>query len=296
MAEGKSQAGTIRVGIAGWNFAEWRGEFYPKGLPQKQELHYAGRALRTIEINSTFYGPQKPESVAGWAAEVPDAFRFPVKGTQTVTHLKKLNDVEVPLANFFASGILNLGEKLGPFVWQLPPNLGFNADKVEAFLKLLPQDTAALEALAEKHDDRVKAPLTSHPGATTIRHAMEVRHRSFADPAFLALLRRYNVALVTADTAEWPTMDLTADFAYLRLQGAPGSDRYSDADLDLWAARLKALSEGADLPEGRFIDPASAPDDGKPREVFAYFVSTDKIHAPKNAMAIMRRLGLEAYS
>ncbi|HVW93371.1 MAG TPA: DUF72 domain-containing protein, partial [Devosia sp.] len=281
--------GTIRIGIAGWNFPDWRGEFYPKGLPQKQELHFAARALRTIEINSTFYGLPKPESVAAWAAEVPADFRFPVKGPQTVTHIKKLNDVELPLANFFASGILALGEKLGPFVWQLPPNLGFNRDRMETFLNLLPHDAAALKRLAAKHDDRIKAPVLEHAGAVTIRHAIEVRHKSFADPAFLDLLRAHDVALVTADTAEWPTMDLTAGFAYLRLQGAPGSDHYSEADLDLWAARLKALAEGADLPEGRFIGGAAS--DGKPRDVFAYFVSTDKVHAPRNAMAIMQRLG-----
>ena len=284
-------SGSIRIGIAGWNFPEWRGEFYPKGLPQKQELGYASRALRSIEINSTFYSHQKPASFAAWAAETPGDFRFSIKGHQLVTHLKRLKEVEVPLANFFASGVLALGDRLGPFVWQLPPNLGFDAARMETFFALLPQTPDALVALAGKHDERVKGePFLETAGVGPIRHAVEVRHKGFAEPAFLALLRRYNIALVTADTAEWPGMDVTADFAYLRLQGAPGEDHYSEADLDLWAARLAALADGSALPGGRFVDAAAG--DGKARDVFAYFVSTDKVHAPRNAMAVMRRLGL----
>lgn len=283
--------GEIRIGIAGWNFADWRGEFYPKGLPQKQELAFASKALRTIEINGTFYGYQKPESFAAWAKETPDGFRFTVKGHQLVTHLKRLKDVEIPLANFFASGPLALGKKLGPFVWQLPPNLSYDADRMEAFLALLPKTPAALAALANKHDERLKAPPFLDIGEiATVRHAIEVRHRSFADPAFIAQMRKYNVALVTADTDDWPTMDVTADFAYLRLQGAPGKDRYEDKELDLWGARLKALSEGSPVPEASLVD--SPPSKGTPRDVFAYFVSTDKVHAPRNAMYVMERLGL----
>jgi uncharacterized protein YecE (DUF72 family) len=284
-------AGAIRIGIAGWNFAEWRGEFYPKGLPQKQELAFASKALRTIEINGTFYSYQKPESFAAWAKETPDTFRFTVKGHQLVTHLKRLKEVEIPLANFFASGPLALGKKLGPFVWQLPPNLSYDADRMEAFLSLLPKTPAALVALAGKHDERLKAPPFLDIGEiTTVRHAIEVRHKSFADPAFVAQMRKRNVALVTADTDDWPTMDVTADFAYLRLQGAPGKERYEDAELDLWAARLKALSEGSAMPETRLVD--TPPSAGAPRDVFAYFVSTDKVHAPRNAMYLMQQLGL----
>ena len=241
----------IRLGIAGWNFAEWRGEFYPKGLPQKQELHYASRALGTIEINSTFYGHQKPESFAAWAAEAPESFRFSVKGHQVITHIKRLKEVAQPLANFFGSGVLALGARLGPFVWQLPPNMLFDAERLETFLALLPRTPAALQEIAAKADGAKHPPFTEMTGISTVRHALEVRHKSFADPALPALLARYNVALVTADTAEWPTMDLTADFAYLRLQGAPGSDHYEDADLDRWADRLQAIAGG-----GR---PASAP-------------------------------------
>jgi uncharacterized protein YecE (DUF72 family) len=286
-------AGTIRIGIAGWNFADWRGVFYPKGLPQKQELNYASRALGTIEINSTFYGHQKPQSFAGWAAEAPAGFRFSVKGHQLVTHLKKLKDVEVPLANFFASGVLALGKKLGPFVWQLPGNLGFDAARMEAFLELLPKTPDALINLAGRADGRLKTePFLELEGITGIRHAVEVRHKGFADPAFLKLLEKHNVALVSADTADWPTMDVTADFAYLRLQGAPGSDHYSEAELDRWAERLRALADGKPVPYGQWL--GGGPTNGQPRDVFAYFVSTDKVHAPANAMAVMRRLGLSA--
>jgi uncharacterized protein YecE (DUF72 family) len=283
--------GTIRIGIAGWNFAPWRGEFYPEGLPQKQELDYASRALRTIEINSTFYRHQSPASFAGWAAATPAGFRFSVKGHQLVTHLKKLKDVEIPLANFFGSGVLALGEKLGPFVWQLPGNLGFDMGRLEAFLELLPKAPDALINLAARGDERLgHAPFLELNGIAGIRHALEVRHKGFADPAFLKLLEKHNVALVTADTAEWPTMDVTADFAYLRLQGAPGGDHYSEADLDRWADRLRALAEGQPVPDGTWLN--APPADGRPRDVFAYFVSTDKVHAPANAMAMMRRLGL----
>ncbi len=284
--------GKIHLGIAGWNFAEWRGEFYPKGLPQKQELHFASRALGTIEINSTFYGPQKPESFANWAASTPVGFRFSIKGPQLVTHLKKLKDVEIPLANFFASGVLALGEKLGPFIWQLPGNLGFDPARLETFLALLPKTPDELLKLAEKYDDRLKTPaFLDLDGISTIRHSIEVRHAGFADPRFLSLLRQHNVALVTADTAEWPTLDVTADFAYLRLQGAPGKDHYAAADLDLWADRLRGLSAGQASDGGQWLDAPLG--DGKPRDVFAYFVSTDKVHAPRNAMAVMQLLGLQ---
>jgi uncharacterized protein YecE (DUF72 family) len=283
--------GTTRLGIAGWNFADWRGEFYPKGLPQKQELHYASRALGTIEINSTFYGHQKAESFAAWAAETPEAFRFSVKGHQGITHIKRLKEVDEALSFFFGSGVMALGKRLGPFVWQLPPNMKFDAERIERFFGLLPQTPEALVDIARRAVSERRTLVADATGIDTVRHAIEVRNTSFADPAFIALARQYNVALVTADTKDWPAMDVTADFAYLRLQGAPGNDHYEEADLDGWAARLKALSAGTALPDGKFVGEAAG--DGKPRDVFAYFVSTDKVHAPRNAMAVMHRLGLE---
>lgn len=279
----------IRLGIAGWNFAEWRGEFYPKGLTQRRELAYASRALGSIEINATFYSHQKPESFAAWAAETPEDFCFSVKGHQVVTHIKRLKDVAQPLANFFGSGVLALGPRLGPFVWQLPPNLTFDPERIETFLALLPRTVPDLAAMAARADGAKRPPYADATGVSAVRHALEVRHKSFAVPEFVGLLRRHNVALVTADTAEWPTLDVTADFAYLRLQGAPGAERYEPAERDAWADRLAALARGETPSGAPLLAPPAAV---TPRDVFAYFVSTDKVHAPGNAMAVMERLGL----
>ncbi len=284
-------AGSIRLGTAGWVFEPWRQSFYPKGLPQKQELSHAAALLGNIEINATFYSHQKAASFANWAAQTPESFVFTVKGHQLVTHLKKLKDVEIPLANFFASGVLALGEKLGPFCWQLPGNLSYDATRLETFLALLPKTPAELVALAGRADDRLKTPpYLDATGVASVRHAIEVRHASFATPEFLAQLRAHNVALVAADTAEWPYFDQTADFAYLRLQGAPGADSYGAAERNQRASWLRDLAEGR--------SPAGAPVIGPPetvppaRDVHAFFVSTDKEHAPHNARAVMATLAL----
>lgn len=279
----------IRLGIAGWVYEPWRGEFYPAALTQKQELAYASARLGVIEINATFRANQKPSSFQKWAAETPEGFVFSVKGPQLVTHIKRLKDVEGPLANFFASGPLALGSRLGPFVWQLPPGLKYEEERMRGFLELLPKNAAELAAFGARHDERQKSePFLSTEATGPIRHAIEVRHESFVDAGFLAMLRQHNVALVTADTAEWPYMDTTADFAYCRLQGPPGGDRYDEAGLDLWAARLQAMASGNPVPDAKLLGPA----DHRPREVLALFVSTDKEHAPRNARSIMARLGL----
>jgi uncharacterized protein YecE (DUF72 family) len=282
-------SGKIRTGIAGWVFADWRGgAFYPEGLPQKQELAFASAALGIIEINATFRALQKPQSFRNWAGETPDGFMFSVKGPQLITHIKRLKDVEEPLANFLASGPLALGARLGPFVWQLPPNLSYDAARMEGFLGLLPRTAEDAAALAARHTDRVPAPHLETEGVGAVRHAVEVRHESFANPDFIAQLRHHNVALVAADTAEWPTLDLTADFAYCRLQGAPGRDRYEPGDLDRWAERIAAWSAGTPMTDGPFVlAPETEP---APRDVFAIFVSTDKVHAPRNARALLERL------
>ncbi len=284
-------AGTIRIGIAGWVFEPWRGEFYPKGLVQKEELRYASTALGAIEINATFRTNQAPKSFLKWKAESAADFVFSVKGPQFITHIRRLKDVEAPLANFFASGVLALGEKLGPIVWQLPPTLAYEPDRMEGFFAQLPRTPEAAAALGTRHDDKLKGePYLGTDGVPPIRHAIEVRHKSFAVPEFLAQLKSHNVALVTADTAEWPYLDPTADFAYGRLQGAPGKDSYAEADLDLWAERARRLRDGLPLNEGPHIGP-SAESPGA-RDVFLFFVSTDKVHAPRNAMALMQRLGI----
>jgi uncharacterized protein YecE (DUF72 family) len=282
-------AGTIRLGTAGWVFEPWRKTFYPEGLKQKDELAYASRHLGNIEINATFYSHQKPESFANWSAATPDDFVFAVKGHQLVTHIKRLKDVEIPLANFFASGVLALGSKLGPFCWQLPGNSKYDPDRMETFLSLLPQTPDALVELARKGDFDKREPYLDATGITTVRHAIEVRHDSFADPRFIAQLRAHSVALVVADTAEFPFIDQTADFAYARLQGAPGAEAYTPAERDMRADWLRAWSEGQPV-DGRYITAPEA--NPPPRDVHAFFVSTDKEHAPQNARAVMARLGL----
>ena len=249
--------------MAGWVFPEWRnGRFYPEGLKQKDELSWASRHVTAIEINSTFYQNQKPASFENWASQTPEDFVFTVKGHQVVTHIKRLKEVEQPLEFFFKS-IESLGKRLGAVCWQLPGNFKFDAERVEGFLKLLPKD---------------------------IRQAIEVRSKTFADPVFIELLRAHNVALVIADTADWPYVDQTADFTYCRLQGAPGSDHYEPGQIDAWAKRFKALSDGK-LPDGAFVVPQKG---AQPeRDVFAYFVSTDKPNAPRHALTIQERLKIK---
>jgi uncharacterized protein YecE (DUF72 family) len=248
--------------MAGWIFPEWRhGQFYPEGLKQKDELHWASRHVTAIEINSTFYQNQKPASFEAWAAQTPGNFVFTVKGHQAVTHIKRLKEVEQPV-EFFFNSIAALGKRLGAVCWQLPPNFKFDLARIEAFFKLLPRH---------------------------IRQAIEVRSAAFANPEFVDLLRAHNVALVTADTKDWPYYDQTADFTYCRLQGPPGAERYSASELDAWAGRIKALSEGKTI-EGPVI--AAASGKAPQRDVFAYFVSTDKPNAPRNALAIQERLGI----
>lgn len=270
-----SKTGTIRTGTAGWVFAPWRGTFFPEGLVQKKELNYASKHLTSIEINSTFRGSQKPESFAKWAAETPESFQFSVKGPQLVTHIKRLKNVTEALAGFFASGPLALGTRLGPFIWQLPPNLAYDAPSFTDFVKGLPRDIEAYLALASRADGAKAPPYLDANGLKTFRHAVEMRHPSFDTPEIDALLREHNVARVIADTMENPRRDLTADFAYCRLQGPakPDATGYEDADLDDLATTIAGWRNAG-------ID------------TYAYFVHEDKLHAPANAMALSAKLGI----
>jgi uncharacterized protein YecE (DUF72 family) len=284
----------IRIGTSGWTYEGWRGKFYPKGLPARAQLPHAARQFNALEINGTFYGMQRPAAFAAWANAVPDGFVFAVKGSRYITHMLKLKGIETALANFFASGPLALGEKLGPILWQFPPQLRFDPARFENFLSLLPRDTVAAAATGRRHDDRLKAPAYLKPGRRRpVRHAVEIRHESFRDVAFIELLRRERVALVCADTVEWPLlMDLTADFVYCRLHGSRElyNSGYTRRELDVWAKRVEAWSTGAPMRDGAFVTPPIR--DGRRRDVFLFFDNTDKLKAPGDARALMRRLGM----
>ncbi|MEG6508249.1 DUF72 domain-containing protein [Methyloligella sp. 2.7D] len=287
--------GDIRIGISGWTYKPWRGVFYPDGLTQKRELEYASRQFRSIEINGTFYGLQRPESFARWREETPEGFVFSVKAPRYITHLRRLREVEAPVANFLASGLFNLKEKLGPILWQFPPNMKFEAERFEDFFKLLPHDTQAASKLAKRHDDKVTGRAVLTPDKSRpMRHAVEIRHDSFRNPAFVALLRKYRIALVCADTVDWPRlMDVTADFIYCRLHGSEElyASGYDDEALKDWARRIRAWAKGGEPKDAeRVCGEADLRKTG--RDVFVYFDNDRKVLAPKNAETLAKRLGI----
>jgi uncharacterized protein YecE (DUF72 family) len=273
---------TVRIGISGWTYPRWRGTFYPRGLPQRQELRYAAERMNSVEINGSFYSLQRRSSFEAWAASVPEDFVFAVKGGRFITHMKKLSGIETPLANFLASGVLALDQKLGPILWQLPPSLGFNADRMDAFLAQLPRSAGSAAEIATHHDQRIPddRALTKavHP-RYRLRHAIEPRHESFRTPEFYRLLRRYKMALVISDNpGKWPIFtEITTDLMYLRLHGHDQLyvSGYSDHELDEWAAKIRSWTErGCD--------------------VYVYFDNDAKVHAPFDAMSLMERLGVRA--
>jgi uncharacterized protein YecE (DUF72 family) len=289
-----SGSGTVRIGISGWTYAPWRGNFYPPGLLQADELSYASRQVDTIEINGTFYGLQRPDAFARWYDETPEGFVFAVKGPRFITHIRRLHEVETPLANFFASGVLRLEEKLGPVLWQFPPSFRFSPERLDHFFALLPRDTEAAAALAEHRSEW----LAERAWARTerrreLRHAIEIRHQSFLDPAFIALLRRHRVALVFADSVAWPyAEDVTADFVYLRLHGSEElyASGYSDEALDHWATRIKLWAEGLEPNDARLIAPEVGPAPQGAHDVFAYFDNDAKVRAPVDARSLRSRV------
>lgn len=282
----------IRIGVSGWTYTPWRGNFYPGGLRQKDELSYAASQFKAIEINGTFYGMQVPQNFARWAAAVPDDFVFAVKGPRYLTHMLQLTRIEAPLANFFASGPLALGHKLGPILWQFPARFAFDPDRLRRFFDMLPRTHAAAARLATRHDHRLRAaPHLDIVDDLPIRHAIEIRHPGFREPRFIDLLRRHDVALVCADTVDWPLlMDLTADFAYCRLHGSTElyKSRYSRAEIERWARRVAAWAGGRRMADGNFV--AAPLDDGKRRDVYVFFDNTDKLQAPDNARELMQAL------
>ena len=267
----------IRVGISGWRYEPWRGVFYPEGLAQRRELEFCGAHFPTVEINGSFYSLQRPEYYEAWYRETPPGFVFAVKGSRYITHMLRLANVEKPLANFYASGIFALREKLGPFLWQFPEMFRFKPERLAAFFRLLPRSTKQALALARKRDARLtgRARL-SIDADRPLRHAVEVRHASFVNDDFIALLKEHGIGLVVADTAgRWPRMfDVTADFVYVRLHGDKiiYTSGYTSRALDEWAARIRAWHRRAD--------------------VYVYFDNDVKVRAPYDAQALMRKLGL----
>jgi uncharacterized protein YecE (DUF72 family) len=259
----------IYVGTGGWTFEPWRGVFYPKDLTQKRELEYASRKLTSIEINGTFYGSQKPESFAKWHDETSDDFVFALKGPRFATNRKVLAEGASSVERFLNSGILELKDKLGPINWQFAASKKFDAADFEGFLKLLPK---------------------THEGRA-LRHAVEVRHDSFKSPDFVALVRDYGVAVITAADSEYPQIaDVTAPFVYARIMGTVEREKagYSKKQLDLWAARAKTWSAGGAPKDLEAVAPHKAGKGG--RDVFLYVISGHKERNPAAAMAIIERL------
>jgi uncharacterized protein YecE (DUF72 family) len=285
--------GRVRIGISGWRYPPWRGVFYPEKLTHKRELGYASSIFPSVEINGTFYSLQRPENFANWAAATPDDFVFAVKGSRFITHMKRLRNIRAPLANFLASGLLRLGPKLGPILWQFPPQMRFNPEVFEAFLRLLPRDTESAAALARRHDKRVSGRASMKIDANRrIRHAVEIRHASFVTPSFVEMLREHDVALVCADTVAWPRlMDLTSDFIYCRLHGSEELyvSGYDDQALDQWAARVHAWCRGSEPADAERVIQADAPK-LPARDVYVYFDNDAKVRAPFDAQGLIARV------
>jgi uncharacterized protein YecE (DUF72 family) len=267
-----------RVGISGWRYPPWRKVYYPEGLPQRAELEYASNRLNSIELNGSFYSLQRPASYQRWYDETPDGFVFSVKGPRFVTHMKRLADVAAPMANFFASGVLALGKKFGPVLWQLPANFQYgDEDRFAAFFDSLPRSTAEAAELAKGHDKRMEGrALLECAVDLPMRHAIEVRHASFETPGFIDLLREHDIALVCADTAgKWPMLDdVTSDFVYVRLHGAEElyASGYDDKALDHWATRLRTWHSGRTPANGKTVGSSKAK--RRRRDLYVYFDTT----------------------
>jgi uncharacterized protein YecE (DUF72 family) len=259
----------IRVGIGGWNFAPWRKNFYPDGLPQRRELEYASRRLNAIEINSTFYGAQKPATYARWAAETPPGFVFSLKAPRYVVETRQLAQASKGVHGFLEGGIAEMGDRLGPIVWQLAPRRAFDAGDLEPFLADLPRT------------------LNGRP----LRHVLEVRHRSFLSPAYVELARSQQIATVFTDSPDYPSLaDLTGAFVYARLMHSDSAqpEGYRADALDEWATRAQRWADGGDIPDLPHVLPAQPA--GKPREVFVFFIGAAKPHNPAAAQALLARL------
>jgi uncharacterized protein YecE (DUF72 family) len=263
------------VGISGYDYPGWRGTFYPPDVPRRSWLGFASRIFNSVELNGTFYSLKSPAVFERWVAEVPDDdFVFAVKGGRFITHNLKLRNCESALGNFFASGILALGNKTGPFLWQLPATYRFDAERMDSFMRSLPRDSSDGEAVARQHDYRLKRGALLHAAARVpYRHAFEVRHPSYFSDEFYDILRAHGNAFVIADTAgKFDYAEaVTTDFVYVRLHGSSAlySSDYTDEELVAWAARIRSWTTGAQR-----------------RDAYVYFDNDAKVHAPYNAMQL----------
>ena len=266
-------AATIRVGIGGWNFEPWRDNFYPKGWPQARELAYASQRLSAIEINSTYYGAQKPATFAKWRQETPDGFMFSLKAIRFATQRRVLAEGAESVQRFIHSGIAELGDKLGPIVWQLAPSHRFDAADLTAFLELLPPEVDGLP----------------------LRHALDVRHASFQCPEYLALARRYRAATVFTESDDYPPIaEPTGDFVYTRIMRTHADQPLgcSPEVFPQLADAARAWAAGGEPAGVPRIEPAAAQPTA-PRDVFIFFISGAKERAPHAAMALRHALGDE---
>jgi uncharacterized protein YecE (DUF72 family) len=285
----------IRIGISGWRYAGWRNTFYPPKLAQRRELEFASRQVQTIEINGSHYALQSPQSYANWCEATPRDFVFSVKGPRYLTHMLRFSGArsETALANFFASGIFNLRQKLGPILWQFPPNFKFDKETFESILRSLPKNTDQAAELAAKHDAHVREVDVLPDRKRTLRHAIEIRHASFCDKDFIRLLRKYHAALVISDSvADWPyAEDVTSDFVYLRLHGTRVlyGGKYRDSALDWWAARITDWAGGREPSDAQRIASKTARRRTH-RDVFCYFDNDQKAQAPFDAQRLIERL------
>jgi uncharacterized protein YecE (DUF72 family) len=269
MSKRAAVAATIRIGVGGWTYEPWRGAFYPENLPQKRELEHASRHLTSIEINGTYYGSQKPATYSKWHDETPDDFVFSLKAPRFAMNRTVLAEAGGTITRFFNSGVTELKEKLGPINWQFLPTKKFEPVDFEAFLKLLPRENAG----------------------RPLRHAIEVRHESFRTPAFIALARKYGVAVVLAGDSSYPQIaDLTAPFVYARIMGTKATEAagYSDAQLVRWAARAHAWASGSVPDDLQYVEGHSGKQEA--RDVFLYVISGHKVLNPAAAMSLIKHL------
>ncbi|ANY87137.1 MULTISPECIES: DUF72 domain-containing protein [Pseudomonas] len=286
----------IRIGISGWRYGPWRKDFYPKGLRQDDELAFASRAVNSIEINGSFYALQTPQRYCTWRDQTPEGFIFSVKAPRYITHVRRLKEIEEPLANFFASGPLLLGDKLGPVLWQFPPSMQYDQARFAQFLEQLPHDRAGARDCAKHCAERLRDNGgTEIDGNAPLRHAVEIRHPSFVCEGFVKLLRAHNVALVVADSAgKWPYVeDVTADFIYMRLHGDVElySSGYTARALRRWKTRIQAWSQGSQPDDAELII-QRAPRKRAARDIYCYFDNDQKVHAPYDARRLLEKLGL----